>query len=101
MKTINTLLKSQTFTELETKVMVQLNEDLKYNLGEMYSIIECKDLASSLSLEVATIKGVVGSLVKKGILDTYSGKLNREDDQMDLVYFKEQEEMKYETAEQK
>ena len=102
MKTINTLFASQSFTELETKVLVWLNEKLKGNFGEMYSPYECKDLAKSLSLEVSTIKGVVGSLCKKGVLDTYDGRLNRGDAPLDLIYFKEQEQMDYEPlAEQK
>lgn len=96
MKTINTLLKSQTFTELETKVLIQLNEELSGNFGETYSCVECKDLATALNLEVSTVKGVLGSLVKKNVLDTYDGRLNLGDVPMDLIFFKEQEEMDYE-----
>lgn len=96
MTTINTLLKSQSFTELETRLMIHLNEELSGNMGETFSHVECKDLAIALNLEVSTIKGVVGSLVKKGVLDTYDGRLNRGDAPLDLVYFKEQEQMDYE-----
>lgn len=96
MKTVNTLFKDQNFTPLEIQVMGQLNEELKGNFGETYSHVECKDLAKALSLEVSTIKGVVGSLVKKGILDTYDGRQNRGDAPIDLVHFKDQETMDYE-----
>lgn len=51
------------YTELETLVYNKLI-DICYEGPES----DCKDLSIALSLEVNTIKGVVGSLCKKGLI---------------------------------
>jgi len=62
MKTINEL----GLTELELKVL-EAEIDLLY-AEPGFSDIDCTDLAKSTSLKINTVKGVVGSLCKKGIL---------------------------------
>ena len=53
-----------TLTELETKVMVS---SLKESLDDYCT--DAQTIASDLKLPINTIKGVVGSLAKKGLLD--------------------------------
>ena len=60
-------------TALERKVLSCLNDELSGYMGaEDFSEIECKDISQSISVDVKSVKGVIGSLVKKGILTTYS-----------------------------
>ncbi len=75
-------------TEKETIIILHLFAELSPYFGETYSDIDCNDIAESLKMDVRTVKGVVGSLVKKGILltwDTGTG--------YDVVFFVKQEEM--------
>lgn len=61
MKTINDL----NLTELEIKVLSDLIDNLYAEPG--FSDHGCTDMARHLKLPINTIKGVVGSLCKKGI----------------------------------
>ncbi len=54
----------KTLTELETKVMVY---SLQTSLVEFCVSVE--DISEGLHMNVKSVKGVVGSLVKKGLID--------------------------------
>lgn len=84
------ILTSQPFTELELQVLHTLNNGLQSYFGEEYSDMDCIDIAKSTNLSVNTVKGVVGSLVKKDVLTTWRIKT---DATYDLVLFVDQEEM--------
>ena len=90
--TFQEIISTQNFTELETKVLNACNDKLKMFYGEYFSDLEVMDLAEYTNLGIAVVKGVVGSLVKKGILDTEPIKcgdgITRE-----FLYFTEQENM--------
>lgn len=70
--------KSITSTDLEYTVLVELIRCLYAEPG--FSDVDCKELAANLELPVNRVKGVIGSLTKKGIV--YVG----EDDFADIVY---------------
>ena len=75
-------------TEKETAILLHLYSELSSYFGEGYSDIDCNDISKSLKIDVKTVKGVVGSLVKKGILDTYDTGTG-----FDVISFVMQEEM--------
>jgi hypothetical protein len=63
--------KNLKLTEKELTLVVYLNYALRSYFGEDYSDIDCNDIAKDLKWDVKTVKGVVGSLVKKNICGTY------------------------------
>jgi len=75
-------------TEKETTVLDHLYEALASYFGELYSDVDCIDISKAISMPIPTVKGVVGSLVKKGILGTYDTGTGFE-----VVCFIDQEEM--------
>lgn len=90
--TFNEIIASQNFTELETIILNACNDKLKLVYGEYFSDLEVTDLAEYTNLGVNVVKGVVGSLKKKGILDTEpiecgDGKTR------EFVYFTDRENM--------
>lgn len=84
------ILNSQSFTELELQVLHALNNGLQSYFGEEYSDMDCTGIAKETNLSVNTVKGVVGSLVKKDVLSTWHIKT---DAAYDLVLFVDQEQM--------
>lgn len=76
-------------TEKETVITLHLYSELSSYFGETYSDVDCNDIAKNLKVDVKTVKGVVGSLVKKGILETWDTGTG-----YDVVSFVKQEEMK-------
>lgn len=90
--TFQEIIASQSFTELETIILNACDSKLKMFYGEYFSDLEVKDLAEYTNLGINVVKGVVGSLKKKGILDTEPIRcgdgITRE-----FVYFTEQENM--------
>lgn len=63
--------KNLKLTEKELVLVVYLNNVLRSYFGEDYSDIDCNDIAKDLKWDVKTVKGVVGSLVVKGVVGTY------------------------------
>ena len=74
-------------TPLESQVIEYLNKALAPYFGEFFSDVDCNDIAKALGINVNIIKGAVGSLVKKGILETQETGTG-----FDVVLFKDQEE---------
>ncbi len=71
MKTLNDIIQGISLTSQETAVLGYLNNELSGNFGEKFSHVDCGDIAAELKQPVATAKGIVGSLVKKGILEMW------------------------------
>ena len=88
--TINSILNAQHFTELEVAALIELNILLSGYYGQEFTDTSIKDLANELKWSIDSTKGVVGSLVKKGVIETW------DNGKYDLVIFKDQEEMEYE-----
>lgn len=63
--------KNLKLTEKELALVVYLNHALRSYFGEDHSDIDCNDIAKDLKWDVKTVKGVVGSLVVKGVVGTY------------------------------
>ena len=87
--TFQEIIASQSFTELETIILNACDSKLKMFYGEYFSDLEVKDLAEYTNLGINVVKGVVGSLKKKEILDTEQircgDEINRE-----FLYFTKQ-----------
>ena len=88
MKTAKTIIENGSFTELETKAIHSANEECKDNFGEFWSPMSTEGFASDLGITIPQAKGVIGSLVKKGVLGI--------DEEYGMIYFREQDEMIYE-----
>jgi len=79
-----TLLNNNNFTAYETLVVTTLAIKLSPWIGvETYSPVEHSDIAEATGLEVSQIKGVVGSLVKKNIVEVFEN----EDEKYSTVNF--------------
>ena len=63
--------KNLKLTEKELVLLVYLNNALCSYFGEDHSDVDCNDIAKDLKWDVKTVKGVVGSLVVKGVVGTY------------------------------
>ena len=88
MKTLKDITTGINLTTNETVILLYLNTELSSYFGETYSDVDCNDIAKGLKMNVSTVKGVVGSLVKKGILETWDTGTG-----YDVINFVEQEEM--------
>ena len=86
--TLQEIKKNNSITTSESIVLDCLNEMLCGNFGELYSNVGCSDIAHSTKINLESVKGVVGSLVKKGILSTCNPGTG-----YDVVYFADQENM--------
>lgn len=82
--------KEYNLTDKELVLIDTLNESPDISWGELYSSIDCNDLAKILKWNVKSVKGVVGSLVKKNILGTYDTGTG-----FDVIVFVNQENMVY------
>jgi DNA-binding MarR family transcriptional regulator len=89
--TLNQIIQENNLTELEVRVLKALQDRNKDYFGEYFSDTEHKDLAQDLDVSISTVKGAVGSLVKKGIVSTYHH--DSSDCDMHFICFKDQEEM--------
>lgn len=90
-KNVQELLASNfSFTDKEVEMIKTLNDTNKSYFGEMYSDHDCNDLAKLLGWDVKTVKGVVGSLVKKNVFTTWDTGTGFE-----VISFVRQEEMSY------
>jgi fatty acid-binding protein DegV len=78
-----------TYQELTTGTELTANEaalfeviynEQKHYINEMFSVLGCEDLAAMTKQPVNSIKGTVGSLVKKELLVTF------DDGYGDLIY---------------
>ena len=79
MTTVTNIIQENNLTALETSVVNELAVQLAPWIGcETYSPVEHSDLADALGIKVASVKGAVGSLVKKGILDVYTHEEQRD-----------------------
>jgi len=90
---VNDMLEDSTLnlTEKEIELIKYLNDALKSYFGETHSSdIDCNDISEDLKWKVGSVKGVVGSLVKKKILGTYDTGTGYE-----VVHFVEQEDMTF------
>mgnify|MGYP001186684854 FL=1 len=67
-----TLINENDFTAYETAVVTALVIKLEPWIGvETYSPVEHIDIAEATGLEISQVKGVVGSLVKKNIVQVW------------------------------
>lgn len=89
-KNVKEIIDSFKLTDNETKVILLLNDQLKSYFGETYSDVDCNDIADLLKMNVKTVKGVIGSLVKKNICGTYDTGTG-----YDVVIFSNQENMSF------
>lgn len=88
--------KSLNLTDKELSLIKIMNNLLKDYFGEDYSDVDCKDIAEYVKWDIKTVKGVVGSLVKKKILKTSDTGTGYE-----VVSFEKQSQMEfYEIAEE-
>jgi len=86
--TLTEIATGKNFTTNETIIVLHLYRELSDYFGESYSDVDCNDIAKDLKFDVKKVKGIVGSLVKKGILTTYSTGSGYE-----VICFVNQEEM--------
>jgi len=71
-KIIKTILAEKNLTELEIRVIKCLVNKLDSWIGvETYSPVEHSDISEAIGLTIKQVKGVVGSLVKKNIVEVY------------------------------
>lgn len=97
-KNVKEILDNTKLTEKEVMVVKLLNDQLKSYFGEMYSDIDCNDIAKLLEWDVKTVKGVIGSLTKKNIVTTWDTGTGYEvislvnQDEMSFYHFKADEE---------
>ena len=79
MTTVANIIQDNNLTALETLVVNELAVQLAPWIGcETYSPVEHSDVADALGIKVASVKGAVGSLVKKGIVDVYTHEEQRD-----------------------
>ena len=97
---IPSILSNNDLTTLETQVILELSTQLNDWIGsETYSPVECADVANGTGLTVRSVKGIIGSLTKKGIVSTYEheecrgwdGKI--EEKAFQVIYFVDQDLM--------
>jgi len=100
MTTVTNIIQENNLTALETSVVNELAVQLAPWIGcETYSPVEHSDVADALGIKVASVKGAVGSLVKKGLLDVYTHEEERdmwgkiEEKASQVIFFVEQEKM--------
>lgn len=70
-KNVKEIIDNVKLTGNESVIVMLLNHQLKSYFGETFSDIDCNDIAELLKWNVKTVKGVIGSLVKKNICGTY------------------------------
>lgn len=68
---VSEIIEGSKLTKKEVALISLLNELLSGNFGEGFSDIDCEELAKALDWPVKSVVGVVGSLVKKGICETW------------------------------
>ncbi len=77
-------MKNLNLTQLETITLTELikNVDIDINEDSIFSSVETEDLSQFTGIEIKKMRGVVGSLIKKGIvyLEDY------DDDGIEIVY---------------
>jgi DNA replication protein DnaD len=63
-------MKNLNLTQLETVTVSELikNVDIDINEDSIFSSIETEDLSNFTGIEIKKMRGVVGSLIKKGIV---------------------------------
>lgn len=100
MTTVANIIQDNNLTALETSVVNELSLQLAPWIGcETYSPVEHSDVADALGIKVASVKGAVGSLVKKGVLDVHIHEEQRDcygkidEPETRVIYFVEQETM--------
>ena len=100
MTTVANIIQDNNLTALEISVVNELSVQLAPWIGcETYSPVEHSDVADALGIKVASVKGAVGSLVKKGLLDVYTHEEERdmwgkiEEKASQVIFFVEQEKM--------
>jgi len=73
MATLKETLKNIKLTEKEHRVLNYLNHALQNYFGESFTDVDFKDISSEIEpyMSIDSVKGVVGSLVKKNILFIY------------------------------
>lgn len=75
--TTTELLKKENLTELESRVMGAFISELYAEPG--FSDVNCHDLVSKTKIDIKVLRGVLGSLVKKGFIQI-------DEDWDDLIY---------------
>jgi len=60
-------IKDLNLTQLESQVLVSLISQLYAEAG--YSDVDAKDIAQHIKVDIKSVRGALGSLVRKGIVD--------------------------------
>ena len=94
MTIVKQIIESGNFSEKEIEVLKFLNDALANHFGDTFTDVDLKDIAEGLGVEINSAKGLVGSLMKKNILqaDHFTGGDGKN---YECFYFAEQEEMEY------
>lgn len=88
--------KDNKLTAKEIVLLNVINESPDVSFGEEYSALDCNDVAKIIKWDVKTVKGVLGSLVKKNILSTYDTGTGYE-----VIIFVQQQIMTHENLDEK
>ena len=88
--------KDNKLTDKEIVLLNVINESPDVSFGEEYSALDCNDVAKIVKWDVKTVKGVLGSLVKKNILSTYDTGTGYE-----VIIFVQQQIMTYKKIDEK
>ena len=100
MNSVEEIFSNNNLTALETSVITELANQLQDWIGcETYSPVQHSDVSDALGIKVTSVKGAVGSLVKKGILDVYTHEEARdsfgkiEEPEHHVIFFVDQDTM--------
>lgn len=94
MTTINQIIEAGNFTEKETRVLKFLNLALSDHFGDTFTDVDSKDIAEGCGMDINSVKGIVGSLMKKDILraDRFTGGDGKK---YECFYFTDQENLQF------
>jgi len=96
MKTVREIIEAGDFTEKEIRVLKFLNLALSDHFGDTFTDVDCKDIAEGCGLDINSVKGILGSLIKKDILqaDRFRGGDGKN---YECFYFTDQKNLEFES----
>lgn len=96
MTTVREIIEAGDFTEKEIQILKFLNLALSDHFGDTFTDVDCKDIAEGCEIDINGAKGVVGSLMKKGILkaDRFRGGDGKN---YECFYFTDQHNLEFES----
>jgi predicted transcriptional regulator len=71
-------------TQLETQVLNSLIDNLYAESG--FSDVDATDIANDIEVDIKSVRGALGSLVKKGIVDIESTNTYGAKEQYEIIY---------------